>query len=43
LVTGKIAPGDATPLMSPLSARTRVVEVDDLEKCIIKMQQAHGD
>jgi hypothetical protein len=29
--------------MGALSAQARVVEVDDLEKRITKLEQAHGD
>jgi len=41
--TGKLTPGDATALMSAVSAQARVVEVDELESRITKLEAAHGN
>jgi hypothetical protein len=43
VATGKITPSNATALMSAVSALARVVEVDELENRITKLEAAHGN
>jgi hypothetical protein len=40
---GKITPSEATTLMSAVASQARIIEIDDLEKRIAKLEQAHGN
>lgn len=42
VATGKITPSDATALMSAVSSQARVIEVDELEARISKLEKKHG-
>ena len=41
--TGKITPTEATTLMNALSAQAKVIEVDELEERIARLEKAHGN
>jgi len=41
VATGKITPSDATSLMSAVAAQARVLEVDELERRIAKLEKAN--
>jgi hypothetical protein len=40
---GKITPTEGTTLMNALASQAKVVEIDDLEKRITKLEEAHGN
>jgi polyhydroxyalkanoate synthesis regulator phasin len=43
VAAGKITPNQATELMSILTSQTRVIEADEFEQRLAKLEQAHGD
>jgi hypothetical protein len=40
---GKITPSEATTLMSALASHAKIIEIDDLEKRIAKLEEAHDN
>ena len=42
LSTGEISPGEATSVMQSIASQARIIEVDDLEKRVTKLETKNG-